>query len=63
MDRRTRRLFFVGALLYVAGTGFNLLGQFGEVRWAVIVAIVLWVVGAGAVLVAATRFVSGRRKR
>lgn len=63
MDRRTRGLFLVGALLYVAGTGLNLLGQFGDIRWALIVAIVLWVVGVGVVLVAATRYVSGRRKQ
>jgi uncharacterized membrane protein len=62
VDRRTRTLFLVGALLYVAGTGLNLIAQFGEVRWALIVAIVLWVVGVGVVLVAATRYVGGRRK-
>jgi uncharacterized Tic20 family protein len=47
----------------VAGTALNLVGQFTEVRWVLIPAVVLWMSGAVVVLVAATRYVNGRRDR
>lgn len=63
MDRRNRRVALVGALLYLAGSGLNLVGQFTEARWVLIPALVLWICGVVVVLVAATRYVNGRRNR
>jgi hypothetical protein len=61
MDRRTRLLFLAGSLCAVAGSGANLVALFLEFRWLAIPALVLWIAGGLTVLVAAGRYVSGRR--
>jgi hypothetical protein len=61
MDRRTRLLFLVGSLAALAGSGTNLVALFLEIRWLAIPALVLWIAGGLTVLVAAGRYVSGRR--
>jgi hypothetical protein len=63
MDPSDRRLFLVGALLYVGGTGLNLVARFADVRWLLVPAIVLWIVGGIVVLVGAARYVNDRRSR
>lgn len=63
MDRRNRRLFVVGSLLYLGGTLLNLVAQFAEIRGLLVVALLLSVGGVVLLLIAATRYVNGRRNR
>lgn len=61
MDPRTRVLFLVGSLCAIAGSGANVVALLAEIRWLMVPALVLWIAGGVVVLVAAGRYIGGRR--